>query len=52
MRIGILGGGLTGLTLASGLNTEFEVLEKMKNAVGYAGAFRRMGLPSIMAQPI
>jgi protoporphyrinogen oxidase len=34
MRIGILGGGLTGLTIASGLKAEIEVLEKNEECGG------------------
>jgi protoporphyrinogen oxidase len=43
MRIGILGGGLTGLTIASGLSTEFEVLEKDEECGGLCRSLQEDG---------
>lgn len=43
MRIGILGGGLTGLTIASGLSTEFEVLERNEECGGLCRSLQEDG---------
>ena len=43
MRIGILGGGLTGLTVASGLKAEFEVLEKNEECGGLCRSIQEEG---------
>jgi protoporphyrinogen oxidase len=43
MRIGILGGGLTGLTIALGLRAEFEVLEKNEECGGLCRSLREDG---------
>ncbi len=43
MKIGILGGGLTGLTIASQLKEEFEVLEKNSECGGLCRSLREKG---------
>lgn len=43
MRIGILGGGLTGLTIAAHLNHEYEVLEKKATCGGHCFSVKEDG---------
>jgi len=43
MKIGILGGGLTGLTIASQLKNEFEVLEKNSDCGGLCRSLQEKG---------
>jgi protoporphyrinogen oxidase len=43
MKIGILGGGLTGLTVASGLEADFEVLEKNEECGGLCRSIQEDG---------
>jgi protoporphyrinogen oxidase len=43
MKIGILGGGLTGLTIASQLKDEFEVLEKNSECGGLCRSLKEKG---------
>jgi protoporphyrinogen oxidase len=43
MKIGILGGGLTGLTIASQLKNEFEVLEKNSDCGGLCRSLKEDG---------
>jgi protoporphyrinogen oxidase len=45
MKIGILGGGLTGLTIAANLkNRDFELFEKEKECGGLCRSFQQEGL--------
>jgi protoporphyrinogen oxidase len=43
MKTGILGGGLAGLTVASFLNHDFEILEKNEECGGLCRSFRKEG---------
>jgi protoporphyrinogen oxidase len=43
MKIGIIGGGLTGLTIAANLNHDFEVLEKNDKCGGLCRSFSEQG---------